>query len=151
MLSLLLDNHVVIGTQEEGDEGEKWDPGVLWEESLGDSQGDWRDAPVSSKDWPDAGLVRRDKLGGGSGSCDKGHEDDEARGLDRGDNGVGGDDLADFPEDTGLALESPLKSHDEVMGEGCGDEEPVKGHLDDSGGEIRASVWILFTGQNRGH
>lgn len=71
--SLLLGVGVDVGADEEGDDVEKGDPGLLGQELLGKSEGDGRSGPRDLHDGQQAGTDGGADLVEGAGTGDDGH------------------------------------------------------------------------------
>lgn len=71
--SLLLGMCVDVRSNTERNEVEEWDPGVFWEELLGECQSNWAGDPADFHDWHEACADRGADLMPGSRAGDHGH------------------------------------------------------------------------------
>jgi hypothetical protein len=80
--SLLLGMRVDIGTNHERNQVEEWNPSLLWQESLSESQTDWGGNPADAHDGPETGSDGGSDLVEGSGAGNDCHGDEIDRVLD---------------------------------------------------------------------
>jgi hypothetical protein len=80
---LLLGVRIDVCSNDECDNVEEWNPGLLWEELLGKREADGRGDPADLHDGPEAGLDGRSNLVEGARTGDDGHSNEVNAVLDR--------------------------------------------------------------------
>ena len=131
---------VDIGPDEETENVEERNPGMLGQELLGKRQRQRGGDPADLHDGHEAGLDGGANLVDGARAGDDGHGGEVDAVLDGGDEQVADEDLQNLGLETGAAGKDLLQDADEEMAQGGADEHAVEKHL----GDARAEVVAVF-------
>ncbi|KAI7976868.1 hypothetical protein EIK77_010099 [Talaromyces pinophilus] len=155
--TLLLSVGVDICANNESNNVEEWNPGVLGEEVLGKGQRDGRCDPADFHDGHETGAHGGADLVESAGSGDNGHGDQVYRVLDGGNlyvlayhlqripwvrtyNQIANQDLQNLGLQTRPARKDLLQNSNENVAHGRTDEHSVERHLRHAGAEVMAML-----------